>query len=118
LAGDVMAILDTGADSTVLPFVFASMLIPASNLETARANAVGGTAKIWKVRGAPSIEVEIGGTWMRLPSLMFAEKTPPLLGRDVIFANFDLRMTMGETELRRFPKSNVGASLRRARRVP
>lgn len=100
----ILVIVDTGADTTVLPFALVSMLgFSTSELESIETNAVGGKVKTWKAKagaGVTGVEVEIGGFWFGLPSLAFAENTPPLLGRDVLFANFDLRMTAGETELR------------------
>ncbi|HVV53294.1 MAG TPA: retropepsin-like aspartic protease [Polyangia bacterium] len=101
LPGDVFAILDTGADSTVLPKQFASLLgFSNAHLAEITTNAVGGTVTTWKVRDVAGVAVNLGGFWLALPCLTFAERTPPLLGRDVIFANFDLWMRQGETELR------------------
>ncbi len=101
-----MAILDTGADTTVLPFELVSLLgFSTSNLESINTNAVGGRTRTWRVKGDPGVEINIGGQWLKVPRLVFAERMPPLLGRDVIFTHFELRMTMGETELRpRFKK--------------
>jgi hypothetical protein len=46
-------------------------------------------------------EIEIGGKWYALPSLKFGKNVPiSLLGRDLLFAHFDLKMTADEFELR------------------
>ena len=102
--GDVLAILDTGADNTVLPKQFAEPLgYTAAHLEEIKTNAVGGQVTTWRLKDVTGAAVNIGGYWLDVPCLTFAENTPALLGRDVVFANFDLRMTDGETELKPLP---------------
>jgi len=73
--------------------------LSSSDLEKKESNALGGKAAVWLPREGPQFEVEIGGRWLSL-QVLFAENTPPLLGRDVVFANFKIRMEDGETELR------------------
>lgn len=105
LPNEVLAILDTGADSTVLPKRLASLLgYSDAHLDEITAMVVGATITAWKVKDVRGAAVEIGGVWLDLSCLMFVEGTPPLLGRDVVFANFDLLMCHGETELRRRKK--------------
>lgn len=101
LPSDVPILLDTGADTTTLPFSLASLLgFSTSDLQSQDTNAVGGKAKVYKLKVSSKVEVRLGGTWYALPNVVFAENTPPLFGRDFIFANFKVRMEHGETELR------------------
>ena len=45
-------------------------------------------------------DIEIDGVWLPLPSLKFADQIlHPLLGRDIIFTYFELRMTKTDFEL-------------------
>jgi hypothetical protein len=73
-----------------------------SEMKEERARSAGGYSKIYvpKTMGRVEIDVEGGDEWLPLPSLAFAEGTYPLLGRDVIFANFELRMTHEHIDLR------------------
>ena len=99
--GDVLVLIDTGADTTTLPFSLASLLgFSTSDLESSVMNAVGGQTTTWKPRTGPNVDIQIGGHWHSLPALAFADKTPPLLGRDLIFRDFKLWMEYGETDLR------------------
>jgi hypothetical protein len=50
------------------------------------------------------IEIQIGRSWLRLPSLKFGMTPVSLLGRDLIFSRFELRMTPTEFELIPLPK--------------
>src|SRR6185437_14359794 len=101
LPSGVLAILDTGADSTVLPKRFASLLGYSDvHLDEIRIMSIGATITAWKVRDVTGAAVKIGGVWVDLSCLMFVEGTPALLGRDVVLANFDLLMRQGQTELR------------------
>jgi hypothetical protein len=98
---DILILVDTGADGVLLPFALASVLgFSTSDLESHQSGAVGGLTTVWMPRGKPEVDMEVGGHWMGLPSLTFAEKSPALLGRDVLFTNFDMRMTATEIELR------------------
>lgn len=104
LAAELIVLVDTGADASVLPFAVASLLgFSTSDLASADTRAVGGIVKTWTTTAAPEVESEIGGHWLMLPRLGFAENTPALLGRDVLFSDFELRMTDNETELRPRP---------------
>lgn len=101
IPADMFVLLDTGADSTILPFSLASMLgFSTADLEGVETNAVGGKVRNWRPRGEPKVEIQISGTWYMLPGVLFAENTPALLGRDIIFREFKLRMEDGETDLR------------------
>jgi predicted aspartyl protease len=101
LPSGVLAILDTGADSTVLPKRFASLLGYSDvHLDEIRIMSIGATITAWRVRDVTGAAVKIGGVWVDLSCLMFVEGTPALLGRDVVLANFDLLMRQGQTELR------------------
>jgi hypothetical protein len=99
---DLLLIMDTGADGVLLPEAFAGPLgfDPAKDLEPMVSNGLGGQTTVLKPRGNVDVEICIGGFWFSLPTLAFSQKCPPLLGRDVVFANFDLRMCDGETDLR------------------
>jgi hypothetical protein len=106
VAVDTLLLVDTGADGVLLPFALASLMgFSTSDLESQQSAAVGGAATVWRPRGPLDVEIELGGHWLSLPSLAFAEKTPPLLGRDLIFRNFELRMSATETELRLLQKA-------------
>lgn len=97
---DTLILLDTGADRTTLPRQFAPLLgFSDADLDTGSANGLGGRATVWKPKAGPPVEIRIGGKWYPLPGLAFADKTPPLLGRDLVFRYFKLRMQTGETEL-------------------
>lgn len=85
----------------MLPFGLASVLgFSTSELESQSTNGVGGKTTVWRPKTGPNVDIQIGGRWYSLPAVMFAEKTPPLLGRDILFREFSLRMEYGETELR------------------
>jgi len=101
LGVDTLILVDTGADGTMLPLSLAPVIgFAASELKQATSSAIGGRVATWTAQ-TTNVRIEIGGHWLPLPTLSFAEESPPLLGRDVIFANFDLlRMTANETELR------------------
>ena len=98
---DTFLLVDTGADGTLLPLQMARLLgFAESHLVTELSRSVAGQTPIHAPRSPDPLEIEIGGAWILLPSLKFAEHTYPLLGRDVIFDNFELRMTADEFELR------------------
>ena len=44
------------------------------------------------------VEIQIGRSWFPLPSLKFGVARASLLGRDLIFSRFELRMTPDEFE--------------------
>src|SRR5262249_12779006 len=95
----------TGADGTLLPLQMAKLLGFETNdlvMETSRTAA--GISPMYRPTNPGRIEIQVGGHWLELPTLKFGEHTPPLLGRDVIFANFTLHMTSSEIELRFLPK--------------
>jgi len=77
-----------------------------ADLDLRDTNVVGGQAQVWKPRSILDVDIRIGGQWYGLLEFVFAEKTPvPILGRDLIFREFKLRMEAGETDLR--PKQSV-----------
>jgi hypothetical protein len=110
---DTFLLVDTGADGTLLPLQMARLLgFGEEDLTSEVSRSVAGETMLRVPRSLHQSEIEIGGKWIALPSLKFAEHTYPLLGRDVIFANFDLRMTSDEFELRprRRPRSGKSAA--------
>jgi hypothetical protein len=53
-----------------------------------------------KPSGRRGVEFQIGGTWFAVPGIQFGRRVPlSLLGRDMIFAHFDLRMTATDFHL-------------------
>jgi len=98
---DTLVLVDTGADITTLPYTLIAPLgFSLNSLESITTNAVGGIVSSRKAPNPPGVAIEIGGVWYDLPALNFVENTPALLGRDLIFKYFKLRMETGETELR------------------
>jgi len=72
------------------------------DLKPQQCRSAAGTTTVYAPKNLGLVEIDIEGReeWIRLPSLAFANGTYPLLGRDVLFANFELRMTSDEIELR------------------
>jgi Aspartyl protease len=100
LPADTLILLDTGADLTTLPRQFAALLgFSDADLDSVSASGLGGKATVWKPKAGPPVEIRIGDQWYPLPGVAFADRTPPLLGRDLVFRYFKLRMQTGETEL-------------------
>jgi hypothetical protein len=95
-------LVDTGADGTVLNVGLAAGLgFKSSDLAQESSKAIGGQAIVY-VPSRPDlgeIQIQIGRTWFPLPSLRFGVAPVSLLGRDLIFSNFELRMTPSEFEL-------------------
>jgi hypothetical protein len=106
VAVDTFLLVDTGADGTLLPLQMAKLLgFQNDDLATETSRTAAGVAPMHKPKNPGRIEIQIGGHWIQLPTLKFGEHTPPLLGRDVIFANFTLHMTADEIELRPKPQA-------------
>lgn len=101
-----MLLVDTGADGTMLPRYWATSLgFRAADLIPEENTVAGGIVKVDRPSDLTGTEVEIDGVWLSLPSLRFADRLLfPLLGRDVIFANFDLKMTATDFHLLPLPK--------------
>ena len=99
-------LVDTGADSTLLHLQMAATLgLATTDLVEQKSSCAGGETLIYAPKDLGSAEICIGGHWFRLPSLKFGASLPmSLLGRDVIFSHFELRMTSGEIELRPLPR--------------
>jgi len=94
-------LVDTGADVTVLDAeILPHLKIDHSELEPARIRGVGGRAVAAAARGL-GIFLSIGSFQLELPLVHFVPHALPLLGRDVLFGPFELRMDRFEIELRR-----------------
>jgi predicted aspartyl protease len=104
--GQVMLIsprllVDTGADGTVLPRFNAKLLgLRDSDLVAEECGVAGARIIVHRLVNLTRTEIEIHGRWLQMPSLVFADQIlHPLLGRDIIFQNFDLHMTKTYFEL-------------------
>ena len=94
-------LVDTGADGTVLPRYNAKLLgFDEALLRPEECGVPGGKIVVHRPPDIAGTEIEIDGTWLPLPSLVFADQIlHPLLGRDIIFRYFDLHMTAEDFEL-------------------
>lgn len=94
-------LVDTGADGIVLPRHNAKFLgFGEAELRPEECGVPGGRIVVHRPADISGTEIEIGGTWLPLPSLVFADRIlHPLLGRDIIFRYFDLHMTATDFEL-------------------
>jgi hypothetical protein len=98
-------LVDTGADGTVLNLHLAgSFGFGPDDLEKETFSAVGGQTVLYSPKKAGLIEIQIGRSWFPLPSLKFGRAPVSLLGRDLIFSKFELRMTPTEFEFIPLPK--------------
>lgn len=88
-------LVDTGADETLLNFWLAKhMGFQEKDLESEGSTGASGAMTVYRPKDLGRAELEIGGTWYRLPGLRFGKRAPVnLLGRDMVFAHFELRMT-------------------------
>jgi hypothetical protein len=101
MSADTFLLVDTGADGTLLPLKMAKLLgFQDADLQPETCQSAAGRTVVHTPKNLDRIEIEIGSEWIELPSLKFSDGTYPLLGRDVIFAHFELRMTAEEFELR------------------
>ena len=100
-----LLLIDTGADSTVLPVFNAKLLgLTESDLRSEKCGVAGGWMKFQRLKDVSETEIEIDGRWLPVPSLTFTEKIlHPILGRDFIFAYFNLHMTGVDFELLPLP---------------
>jgi hypothetical protein len=98
-------LVDTGAHGTVLNISHAANFgFSTDDLTEETYDAAGGPASFWAPKKPGLIEIQIGTGWHPLPSLRFGHGRMSLLGRDVIFSRFELRMTPGEFEFVRLPR--------------
>jgi len=98
-------LVDTGAHGTVLNRSHAANLgFAADDLVAETFDAAGGPATFWAPKNPGLLEIKIGTGWHPLPNLKFAAGRLSLLGRDVIFSRFELRMTPTQFEFIRLPK--------------
>ena len=101
MSTDPLLLVDTGADGVLLNLALAKLMgFHDSDLVTEECKGANGLMTVHTPKNLAGTEIEIGGKWYPLPSLKFGKSVPiSLLGRDLIFAHFDLRMTAGEFEL-------------------
>ena len=101
MSTDPLLLVDTGADGVLLNLALAKLMgFHDSDLVTEECKGANGLMTVHTPNNLAGTEIEIGGKWYPLPSLKFGKSVPiSLLGRDLIFAHFDLRMTAGEFEL-------------------
>jgi len=95
-------LVETGADTTLLNLALAKRLgyAPADLIAETR-KAANGVLTVQRPKNLAGLEIEIGRKWYPLPGVTFAADVPiSLLGRDAIFAHFELRMTATSFELR------------------
>jgi hypothetical protein len=92
-------LVDTGADGTVLNLAHAvNFGFEADDLVEETYSTAGGQTTLWAPKNPSLLEIQIGTGWHPLPSLKFGRAPMSVLGRDVIFSRFELRMTPTEFE--------------------
>jgi hypothetical protein len=98
-----LLLVDTGADETLLHFRWAKLMgYEEPDLMAEESKAASGTMIVHRPKDLKRVELEIAGDWLSLPTLQFGKKLSiSLLGRDMIFGHFELRMTGVDFELRR-----------------
>ena len=96
-----MLLVDTGADGILLNLHLAALLgFEEADLVTEHCAGAGGTIVVRRPKTLDATEIEIGGKWLPVPSLKFAQRAPfSLPGRDLMFSHFELRMTADKFEL-------------------
>jgi hypothetical protein len=93
-------LIDTGADGTILNLGLAGLFgFRKADLEEVKGTVVGGQTAIYVPRTPGLLEIQLGRSWHSLPSLAFTATPVSLLGRDVIFSQFELYMTSTTFEL-------------------
>src|SRR5262245_18052679 len=99
---DPLLLGDTGADGVLLNLALAKLMgFHDSDLVTEECKSANGIMIVHTPKDLAGTQIEIGGKWYPLPSLKFGKSVPiSLLGRDLMFAHFDLKMTADEFELR------------------
>ena len=98
---DLVLLVDTGADQTLFHLLWAEQMgFEDTDLVEEECKSASGPMIVYRPKNLRRTELEIGGAWYQLPSLQFGKKVPmSLLGRDMIFAHFDLRMTADDFDL-------------------
>ena len=93
-------LLDTGADTSVLPLELARLLglIP-EDLRRTKTAGIGGAAVAWR-RAKAGIVGRIGIYPIPFPNVQFIANAVPILGRDAIFGPLELRINRAEIEFR------------------
>jgi hypothetical protein len=93
-------LIDTGADGTLLNLGLATRFgFKSADLEEENCTAVGGPTVLYVPKAPGLIEIQIGRSWVPLPSLKFGVARVSILGRDLIFSRFELRMTSTDFDL-------------------
>lgn len=85
----VTMIVDTGADYTLLPHFFASLLgiTISKDCKTIQTQGVGGTSKVYMVK--EKLPVKLGEYKRTIPlGFLSSDYIPPLLGRHEFFETF------------------------------
>ena len=100
---DLVVMVDTGADQTLLHLRWADLLgFNDADLVEESCKSASGPMTVYrpKPRSRLGVDFQIGDAWFSVPSLQFGGKVPlSLLGRDMIFEHFDLRMTATDFHL-------------------
>jgi hypothetical protein len=98
---DLVVMVDTGADQTLLQMRWAELMgFEEADLTEESCKSANGPMTVYRPTFRRKVEFEIGGSWYSVPNFQFGKKVPlPLLGRDMIFAHFDLRMTATDFQL-------------------
>jgi hypothetical protein len=101
VGSDLMMMVDTGADQTLLHVRWAELMgFEDTDLVEETCKSANGPMTVFRPRTRRRIEFQIGELWYSVPSLQFGRKVPvPLLGRDMIFKHFSLKMTGTDFEL-------------------
>jgi hypothetical protein len=104
---DLVVMVDTGADETLLHIHWAGLMgFRPDQLKEESSKSASGTMTVYRPGTCRGIEFQIGESWFAVPSVRFAKKVPiSLLGRDMIFAHFNLWMTGTLFDL--YPRGSV-----------
>jgi hypothetical protein len=93
-------LLDTGADTTVLPLAMAPMLgIDARDLRQGSVSGFGGKAISWRATN-PGVTGRIGVYEINFKEIQFIAHAIPVLGCDALFGPFEIRINREEIEFR------------------
>ncbi len=103
--GAVM-LIDTGADSSILPNRYIDLLgISRDDLRSRSAAGLSGKTGILVGKKRIRLSAELENYFSIQMPVEFAsnDQIPPILGRDALFGDFELRMNRREIELIRVP---------------